>query len=609
MNKLLSFFFIALLLPMSASALTLEPNQRIMGHYTTDDLALGGCWGKSILAGVTPIATDIMPEELAAFQGSKIVAFRVGLSLSTPVSRVFVTPVAPDGTLGDVTEWACNVSDQGWNMIELETPYTIDLPNDYSLRIGFDYLQSGSAKPISAVKIGKIYPTLCYFGDEWLNMGVNVYGNLSLQCITQNEHYPQGILWTKDLTCNSYYIAGDDLNFSFQVHNLIEGQVPAGRAAFEVALDGNVVTTISNPEAITSSFSGVNGSVSTAGLAPGEHTLSVTVATINGEPVDRSFTSTTTFKIFDYGFPRQMRLVEQFTSTWCTHCPTGTANIQGLCNLRDDIAWVAIHQNMTNTDPFRTLQCDSIDLYQDIRGYPEGTFDRSVGISSETSVAAVLTSLSPAVMSSFLDYVASPQPSWATVNVNSTYDTTTRQAVITIDGQLVPDYEDRMGTDSRLTVYITEDGLVGRQTNGGDNYVHNHVLRQALVSVTGVALKKMGDAYKNVFNLTIPEEWNADNLNIVAFVSRPLRPNALTDIYVTNANKRKLGECDEPAILRGDADGDGEVTIGDVTVIIDMLLAGSSAGGNAAAADCDMDGEVTIADVTDLIDYLLSGQW
>lgn len=59
-------------------------------------------------------------------------------------------------------------------------------------------------------------------------------------------------------------------------------------------------------------------------------------------------------------------------------------------------------------------------------------------------------------------------------------------------------------------------------------------------------------------------------------------------------------------LLRGDVDGDGSVTINDVTALIDILLSGS---GSTAASDCDLDSNVSINDVTALIDYLLSGHW
>ena len=60
---------------------------------------------------------------------------------------------------------------------------------------------------------------------------------------------------------------------------------------------------------------------------------------------------------------------------------------------------------------------------------------------------------------------------------------------------------------------------------------------------------------------------------------------------------------DKNAGLTGDVDGNGSVTIADVTLLIDILLNNINA---SAAADVNGDGFVTIADVTALIDMLLS---
>ena len=57
----------------------------------------------------------------------------------------------------------------------------------------------------------------------------------------------------------------------------------------------------------------------------------------------------------------------------------------------------------------------------------------------------------------------------------------------------------------------------------------------------------------------------------------------------------------------GDVDGDGYVSISDVTALIDYLLTGNSESINKANADLDYNGSVSIADVTVLIDVLLSG--
>ena len=64
-----------------------------------------------------------------------------------------------------------------------------------------------------------------------------------------------------------------------------------------------------------------------------------------------------------------------------------------------------------------------------------------------------------------------------------------------------------------------------------------------------------------------------------------------------------------PTVLIGDVNNDNDVTIADVTALIDYLLSGDATGLNLAAADCNNSGDVSIADVTALIDYLLSGTW
>lgn len=65
------------------------------------------------------------------------------------------------------------------------------------------------------------------------------------------------------------------------------------------------------------------------------------------------------------------------------------------------------------------------------------------------------------------------------------------------------------------------------------------------------------------------------------------------------------GIDDEP--LLGDVNGDGEVSVGDVTALIDILLSGNEDLTDITAADMNGDSDVSIADVTALIDYLLSG--
>ena len=61
--------------------------------------------------------------------------------------------------------------------------------------------------------------------------------------------------------------------------------------------------------------------------------------------------------------------------------------------------------------------------------------------------------------------------------------------------------------------------------------------------------------------------------------------------------------------MRGDVNMSNDVTIADVTALIDYLLSGDASAISLTNADCNLDNGVSIADVTVLIDYLLSGAW
>ena len=60
-----------------------------------------------------------------------------------------------------------------------------------------------------------------------------------------------------------------------------------------------------------------------------------------------------------------------------------------------------------------------------------------------------------------------------------------------------------------------------------------------------------------------------------------------------------------PAYIIGDVNGDGEVSIGDVSALIDLLLDGGADSATVKRGDVNQDGELSIGDVSALIDILL----
>lgn len=601
----------------------LGENQLIMGHYDTDDLASSDAGlGITGLPGNQRLGTILSPDELAAFQGGKIVKFRVGLANATPISSVFVAVVSANGAIGTLQTWSCSSNALGWNEIELETPYEINLENNQSLLIGFEYRQTSSNYPISAVNVGEIYPTYLYYQNSWQDVGLDSYGNLSVQCVVESELFPDYRISANKLNTNNYTKLGEDIPFVFSTRNagVASEEIAAGDCTYDVFIDGEFVTTISNPTPFGRNGIDIEYAIPSTGMEPGKHNLKVVVNSLFGEPVENPASCSRDFILFVNSFDRQMHLIEEYTSNSCTYCPLGAGMLKTLMNMRDDIAMVAIHGNQSSVDPCNTTQCDTLQNYVGLGGWPSAAFDRSVGWEDESTLASSIGYYEQyhqevaSALSSFLDYLTEATPSFATVNINSTLDPETRNAVITIDGDLTSDFDIMMGEDAKLSVFLTEDSLVYRQLNLGtwqSNYVHSHVFRKALGSVMGVKLNKVdGDKYSNTFEFNIPSSWKTDKMEIVAFISRPLANGATgvyTDMYVNQASKRKLGEFDVPELIRGDVNGDGEVNISDVTMLISALS--NATTDSLENADINNDTEVNISDVIMLINYLVNESW
>ena len=145
-------------------------------------------------------------------------------------------------------------------------------------------------------------------------------------------------------------------------------------------------------------------------------------------------------------------------------------------------------------------------------------------------------------------------------------------------------------------------------TTGNNNvvaYTRHHNAQTALV-----VLNLGSSAVNTVVTGLEAGEWKLaiDVENIAAgLTATPVTLNA-TQNFSIPAGGYKVYYKGEPAPdwLVGDVNGDGEVNIGDVTRIIDIILGEAVDNDIFARADVNRDGEVNIGDVTHLIDLILS---
>ncbi len=84
------------------------------------------------------------------------------------------------------------------------------------------------------------------------------------------------------------------------------------------------------------------------------------------------------------------------------------------------------------------------------------------------------------------------------------------------------------------------------------------------------------------------------------------QPSAI-GISESNNYKVQAGYVHASFVMRGDANGDGVVDVGDVIYLINYLFTGTSAPCPMETGDNNCDGIVDIGDVIYLINYLFTG--
>jgi hypothetical protein len=109
------------------------------------------------------------------------------------------------------------------------------------------------------------------------------------------------------------------------------------------------------------------------------------------------------------------------------------------------------------------------------------------------------------------------------LSIERTYDPLTRQVVVTVNGIGKEEVEGEI----RLSIMLIESGIVDAQDDleaGGivPNYVHKHVLRDMLTPSTGASILNdisVGQTFSQTYSKTLEEIWQADEMEIIAFVS------------------------------------------------------------------------------------------
>lgn len=241
------------------------------------------------------------------------------------------------------------------------------------------------------------------------------------------------------------------------------------------------------------------------------------------------------------GERKRIVLVEDFTGHQCGNCPRASEAVEVITDTyQDQVAVVAIHcgffartDNKYRTD-YTTTVGNSIDSYfgASAAGLPQGMVNRKEIAGSR------LLSHTRWINEVAADLAQDPQ---VYLNISNTFDPTTRE----LSCQVSMEYLQDLPEGYQLSVFLTESGIVSIQKDYQatpqdiENYTHKHVFRASLNGVWGdpVAAGAAGSAdFTKSYSLTLSQDWQAENCEIVAFVHHE------KDHFVLQAQKAALDE-------------------------------------------------------------------
>lgn len=560
-----------------ARKVTLADNQRILGAYTTDELAESGL-GAPGRTGIMRPASRLTKKFFSKFIGGKIVMLRIGLSYAVENFKVYIGTEDASGNVTDLTLQDVGNGTKGWNEVQLTTPVTI--PDGIeALYIGFEYKQKNTTYngsytsecyPISALKTPEMADLYIYgdFGNgaKWNNMETQ-FGTLSAQAVVELDNIPDYSMVLNDFTLGKKYCkASESLPYKASVENFGKNKIDSYTLDFDI--DGAKVGTYTSTKAIeVNGKYDVNGNITVpANIANGSHKVTMTLATINGQDVTgEGKKKEANFISFVNSVPRQKIMLEQFTSQSCTFCPLGGKFIKKLSEQRGDIAWAAIHGNMSSRDKFNNKQCDSIMSYMGLSGFPSASYNRFFMpelLDARDAPDAIvygcgykeqyLTQAAQQVSGYISAYAEAP--SFVPVNITRSFNNETRELTVSVAGQGVEGAASSLAGYG-LFVYITEDGLKAYQKSGGANYIHDHTFRAALGTVLGNDIKWNGDNYENSYTYKVPADYVTSNMHIIAFIAPKVSyrtPNHLN----MDVNNCEITDLEDPTgIEETTADG------------------------------------------------------
>ena len=492
-----------------------------------------GKTGKTEMSG----AVILTPEMLEPYIGCNITAVRAGITTTEGMTgfNVWVRG-SLDGE--NLESMALEEPQQGWNEVALSGSLAVD---GSPLAVGFSFSQEKAVRCFSFT--GDNRPDtrwLCKNG-KWEEAKVN--GVLSIELVVTGDNLPSSDLALKSATpVKPIMKEGEDAEIHVVMKN--EALTDIYGYSLSYSIDGGKETVI-DIDGVVLVQQTVGGSIIIGAdeITPGQpHEVTVKAITGIDDNPDNN-TLTCLLGAYTDSMPRRV-LIEEFTTENCGNCPRAINTLKQCeeAGYGDRMAVVAHHAGYY-TDWLTTDTDLKYEWFYDPTGQsgtyaPAVMLDRVVleGQSVPVNSIGYFKDFEPTLQT------AIERPAFVSVGVSSAFDEATRTLDVAVSGEKL-DIFDVVGADSRISIYVVEDGIPHRRQAGisSDTFTHSHVFRTCLTDVWGDAVEWDGNRMETKRSVAIPEDWEADNLSVVAFIHNH-NMDDVADCEVFNTAVAKAGE-------------------------------------------------------------------
>ena len=397
----------------------------------------------------------------------------------------------------NVAEKSYTYTEGGWQYVVFDEPVTITEGAD--IYVGYEVSGSGY---YLGVEENSTLRSNSYLNEEgswktFKTLGISPYG-ASIQAICVGGDYssePQHDVVVENITVSKNVRAGEVVNFSAEVRNA--GVKTTGTinvtAKYGDQTVSETVATLRNGESKKLNFT-ING----IGLDMTKITVEATEADVTDEKTANN-KSSQEINVYATDAPeRNCILVEEFTAQSCHNCPAGIETLrQAIAGMKhpEKAAWIAHHAGFDN-DIFTLTGDQTIASKLGCYSAPSCCIDRMPV--TYTGTTTELLWHPGYATSRLLDELAAI-PANATIAMDVDFDNTDSTLTVELSGSSYIH-------DCYMTVIVCQNGVVAAQSNGGNNFVHNEIVRAYMTDALGdkMTVDETTGAYTAEYQYRIP---------------------------------------------------------------------------------------------------------